>query len=104
MDPQTQSPARQRYSTEESQHGSALKEFQPDGSKQEACGLQCGCDNIIPAFKEHNDGFVRRSQTEAIFDMSTLRSALPRMLSVSASRGELKGVGPGPFQQIKLGI
>ncbi|KAF9885327.1 hypothetical protein FE257_013044 [Aspergillus nanangensis] len=39
-------------------------------------------DEVLPAFKEHNDRFLRRTTSEATFDMSTLHSALAGMLSV----------------------
>ncbi|KAF9253083.1 hypothetical protein LCP9604111_609 [Penicillium roqueforti] len=48
-------------------------------------------DKILPAFKEHNDRFLRRSQIETTFDMSTLQSALPGMFSFSVNRDELSG-------------
>ncbi|CAG8271706.1 unnamed protein product [Penicillium salamii] len=48
-------------------------------------------NEILPTFKKHNDRFLRRSQIEATFDMSTLQSALPRILPVSVNRDELSG-------------
>ncbi|KAF7717832.1 Uncharacterized protein PECH_000078 [Penicillium ucsense] len=48
-------------------------------------------DDILPAFKEHNDRFLRRSRSKATFDMSTLESALPRILPGSVDRDALSG-------------
>jgi hypothetical protein len=36
-------------------------------------------DEVLPAFREHNDRFLRRNQGKAAFNMSTLNSALPEM-------------------------
>jgi hypothetical protein len=46
-------------------------------------------DEVLPAFKEHNDQFLRRSQTGPAFDMSTLQSNLPEIPPVSVSRDAL---------------
>ncbi|CAI7580335.1 unnamed protein product [Penicillium glandicola] len=48
-------------------------------------------DEILPAFKEHNDRFLSRSQIETTFDMSILQNALPSMPPFSVSRNELSG-------------
>ncbi|CAI7677821.1 unnamed protein product [Penicillium manginii] len=46
-------------------------------------------DEILPAFEEQNDQFLRRSQTGPAFDMSTLQSNLPEIPPVSVSRDAL---------------
>ncbi|KAJ5120831.1 uncharacterized protein N7515_010219 [Penicillium bovifimosum] len=48
-------------------------------------------DEILPAFREHNDRFLRRSRVKSTFDMSTLESALRSMLPDSSDRDELSG-------------
>lgn len=48
-------------------------------------------EEILPAFKKHNEKFQRRGQTKVIFDMSTLQSALPGMPTISMDRDELNG-------------
>lgn len=46
-------------------------------------------DEILPAFEEHNDRFLRRSRIKATFDMSTLQNTLPRILPSSVDRDAL---------------
>ncbi|CAG8079552.1 unnamed protein product [Penicillium salamii] len=48
-------------------------------------------DKTLPAFKEHNDHFWRKSHTEAAFDLSTVQSALPAMLPSSVDRDVISG-------------
>lgn len=49
-------------------------------------------EEILPAFEKHNKLFQRRSQSEAIFDVSTLQNALPRMPPCLDGRGRAKWV------------
>lgn len=48
-------------------------------------------EEILSAFKKHNKEFQCRSQSEAIFDISTLQSALSRMPFISMDRDEVNG-------------
>lgn len=48
-------------------------------------------EEILPAFENHDEEFQRRNQSEAIFDVSTLQTALPNMPLVSMDGDELNG-------------